>query len=96
MDIRNVRHRGLKSLLERDTTKGLHQEHVGKLRDILTFLLEIETIEEVFHLRRYRPHVLTGSRVGVYSLRVSANWRLTFKYDEASNELYDLDLEDYH
>jgi plasmid maintenance system killer protein len=29
--------------------------------------------------------------VNTYSLSVSGNWRITFRYDAAENELYDMD-----
>ena len=42
----------------------------------------------------YRLHQLAGNRRGVWSVRVSANWRITFRFD--SGEAVDIDLEDYH
>ena len=62
----------------------------------MAFLIDMEGIEEVFDLQRYKPHLLSGDRAGIYSLHVSANWRITFRHDAESNELYDLDYEDYH
>jgi len=67
-----------------------------KIADIMAFLIDMEGIEEVFDLQRYKPHLLSGDRAGIYSLHVSANWRITFRHDAESNELYDLDYEDYH
>ncbi|MFP3942648.1 MAG: type II toxin-antitoxin system RelE/ParE family toxin [Alphaproteobacteria bacterium] len=96
MEIRNVRHKGLRKLIEDDETKGLPQNFIAKIRDIISFLIEIEDIEEVYSLKKYRPHLLTGNRAGTYSLNVSANWRLTFQYDDEEKELFDLDFEDYH
>jgi plasmid maintenance system killer protein len=32
----------------------------------------------------------------VYSLSVTGNWRITFRHDAESGELYDMDYEDYH
>ena len=80
----------------RNDRRELPQDHVAKITDILAFLIDIEHIDEVLDLRKYRPHRLTGDRAGTYSLRVSANWRLTFRHDTDTNELYDVDFEDYH
>ena len=96
MEIRNIRHRGLRRLVERNSPRGLPQDHVAKIADIVAFLIDMEDIEEVFDLRKYRPHLLSGDRVGTYSFHVTANWRITFRYDPEENEIYDVDFEDYH
>ena len=41
-----------------------------------------------------RLHQLTGNRRGVWSIRVSGNWRITFRFEDG--EAVDVDLEDYH
>ena len=96
MEIRNIRHKGLRRLVERDDSKGLPQDYVVKIADIVAFLIDMESIEEIFDLPKYKPHLLSGDRAGTYSLHVSANWRITFRHDAESNEIYDLDYEDYH
>ena len=96
MKIRSIRHKALRGLVEKNSTKGLHADHVAKLVDIMSFLIEIEEISEVFDLQKYKPHLLTGDRHGTYSLHVSANWRITFRHDPDENELFDVDYEDYH
>lgn len=42
----------------------------------------------------FRFHQLKGGRKGSYAVSVSANWRITFKF-EGENAV-DVDLEDYH
>ena len=39
---------------------------------------------------------LAGDRRGTWSLTVTRNWRLTFRIDRTTNEIVDLDYEDYH
>ena len=39
-------------------------------------------------------HPMKGNRTGQLSLRVSANWRLIFRFDDG--EAVDVDLTDYH
>ena len=41
-----------------------------------------------------KAHILTGDRKGTWSLRVTRNWRLTFRIED--DEIIDMDLEDYH
>jgi proteic killer suppression protein len=42
----------------------------------------------------WKLHALKGNRAGTYAVAVSGNWRLTFWLKD--NEIFDLDLEDYH
>ena len=42
----------------------------------------------------YRLHRLGGNRRDVWSVRVSGNWRITFRFSE--NQAVDVNLEDYH
>ena len=96
MEIRNIRHKGLRNFVERDKSRGLPQDHVTKIADIMAFLIDVADIDEVFDLKKYKPHRLTGERAGTYSLHVTANWRITFRHDAEENELCDVDFEDYH
>ena len=96
MEIRNIRHKGLRNFVEQDNARGLPQDSVTKIADIMAFLVDMADIEEVFDLRKFKPHLLTGARAGTYSLHVTANWRITFRHDANENELYDVDYEDYH
>ena len=42
----------------------------------------------------YGFHPLKGERKGAYSVSVSGNWRITFKFIEG--DAADVNLEDYH
>lgn len=39
-------------------------------------------------------HALTGDLHGYWSVRVSGNWRLVFRFEEG--DVFELDLVDYH
>lgn len=39
-------------------------------------------------------HPLSGEIKGKYSIRVTGNWRLTFRFE--NGDVFDVDLEDYH
>ena len=39
---------------------------------------------------------LKGDLKGLWSLTVTGNWRLIFRYDERTNTASDIDLIDYH
>jgi len=96
MEIRNIKHRGLKAFVEKGETKGLPSDRIRRISQIIGFLADMEDIEEVRSLHKWHAHMLTGKRRGVHSLLVSGNWRITFLHDADVNEVYDLDLEDYH
>ena len=42
----------------------------------------------------YRLHRLRGDRKEFWSIRISANWRIVFRFD--GGDVYDVDLIDYH
>ena len=41
-----------------------------------------------------RLHKLTGSRAGIWSVTVSGNWRVTFRFKDGDAEF--VNYEDYH
>jgi toxin HigB-1 len=96
MKIRNVIHRGLRRFIVRDDTSGLPPAVVEKVRNIVTFLQEMEDPGELRDVPGWHVHRLTGDRKGTWSLTVTRNWRLTFRIDRTEREICDLDYEDYH
>jgi toxin HigB-1 len=67
---------------------------VDKLRAMLTFLQDMQDLEELRAFPLWKAHQLTGDRKGVWSLNVTRNWRLTFLIKDG--EILDVDYEDYH
>ena len=67
-----------------------------KLRKLL---FAIETADDLAALNQFagwRLHPLKGDLKGFWSLTVTGNWRLIFRYAEDTNTAADLDLTDYH
>jgi proteic killer suppression protein len=62
----------------------------------VTFLLDMEDVQELRVFPHWKPHQLTGDRKGTWNLTVTKNWRLTFAVEEAESEISDLNFEDYH
>ena len=91
--IRRFRHRGLKRLYERGDRSGVNAAHVARLERILT-LLDVAQRPADIDLPGYRLHPLKGERKGEWSVSVSGNWRVTFRFDEG--DVTDLNYEDYH
>lgn len=96
MKIRNVRHKGLRRLIDDETPRGIDQAVVPKLRLMIAFLQDMEDEEELRTIPSWKAHLLSGDRKGTWSLFVTKNWRLTFKIDRNEIEIIDLDYEDYH
>ncbi|MCP4185555.1 MAG: plasmid maintenance system killer [Hyphomicrobiales bacterium] len=96
MKITNVRHKGLRRLIEKDDTAGLPAQYIGKIRNIIAFLQDMSSEEEVRGISTWNAHQLTGERKGTWSLFVSRNWRITFVVKNDEVEIIDLDFEDYH
>ncbi len=63
---------------------------------MLSFLQDMESVEELRDVPTWKAHRLTGDRRGTWSLTVSRNWRLTFRIDPAEQVIVDLNYEDYH
>ncbi len=96
MKIRNVIHKGLKRFIEKDDVLGIQAAFVEKIRNIVSFLQEMEAVDELHEIPGWKAHRLTGARRGTWSLTVTRNWRITFRIDEMEDEVVDLDYEDYH
>ncbi len=96
MKIRNVVHRGLRRFIQRNDPSGLAAAVVEKVRNIVTFLQEMEDAQELRDMLHWKAHQLTGDRKGTWSLTVTRNWRITFRIDQTEGEVLDLDYEDYH
>ena len=96
MKIRNVVHRGLRRFIQHNDASGLAPAVVERVRNILTFLQEMEDTHELRDIPTWKAHQLTGNRKGTWSLTVTRNRRITFRIDQIEGEILDLDYEDYH
>jgi proteic killer suppression protein len=56
MKIRNVVHRGLRRSIERDDASGLSAGVVEKVRNIVTFLQEMEDAKELRDIPSWKVH----------------------------------------
>ena len=91
--IRNVRHRAIRRFFERGDARRLHPAHVARIGRILAALDRDDALE-VLSAATFRLHPLTGNRKGLWSVRVSGNWRIVFRLEYG--HVFDFDLTDYH
>ena len=90
--IRTIRHRGLKRLYEKGDESRLKQDQLPRIKRILS-VLDASTKPADLDLPGWRLHRLRGDFRDYYSVSVSGNWRVIFKFDD---QPYDVDLVDYH
>ena len=88
-----IRHKGLAAFYRADETKGLPQKLVKRITVMLP-ALDVAQGPEDLTLPGLRVHPLKGNLQGYWSVSVSGNWRLVFRFD--GQDVYDLDLVDYH
>lgn len=91
--IRSFRHKGLRRLYLRGDARGLPPALVPRIRRILNRLGAARNPHDL-RLPGYRLHSLKGDRRGGWSVRVSANLRIVFRFQEG--DACNVDLLDYH
>jgi len=91
--IRSFRHKGLERYFVKGTKAGIRTDHEKRIRLILA-RLEASTSPRDMNLPGLRLHELTGDRKGTWSVSVSGNWRITFRFE--GEDAGAVDYEDYH
>jgi toxin HigB-1 len=69
----------VKRLYEEDDSRGVVQEHVEKLSDILACLDAATRVEDM-DLLGFRLHPLKDELKGYWAIIVRANWRVNFRF----------------
>lgn len=83
----------LKALWKDGDESKIHAEWRRKIKRILN-ALDVSVSPMELPQIAYAPHALHGDRKGTFSVSVSPNWRITYKWDDDGP--YDVMLEDYH
>jgi proteic killer suppression protein len=94
MSIRRFRHRGLKRLFEDDDPRGVPAGQARKLADVLAALDTAEKPGDVGLFPGWRLHRLKGNLKGLWSVTITGNWRVVFRFEKG--DALDVDLTDYH
>ena len=92
--ILNFRHRGLERFYKRGDGRELRQDLIGRIRRILSVLDNAKAIADVDRLPGMRLHPLKGNLTGLWSVSVSGNWRIVFRFSDG--DVFGVDLVDYH
>jgi proteic killer suppression protein len=91
--IENFRHKGLARFFEGDDRRKLPVSQIDKIARILARLNEARVVQDM-GLPGYRLHPLKGELDRFWSVTVSGNWRIIFRFE--NGRAYDVDLIDYH
>ena len=93
MAIKSCRHKGLERFFTTGSKRGVQGKHADRLRLILGRLNAAADPRDL-GLPGLDLHELQGTRKGTWAVRVSGNWRVTFRF--ADKEVERVDYEDYH
>ncbi len=91
--IKSFLHKGLQRFFETGSTAGIQAAHSKKIALRLQMIDEAHTIQQL-DTQALRLHQLKGNRDGIWSIRVTGNWRITFRFEDGN--AYILNYEDYH
>ncbi|MBI4744642.1 MAG: type II toxin-antitoxin system RelE/ParE family toxin [Actinobacteria bacterium] len=91
--IKSFRHKGLEKFFYNGTRSGINAKHISKLGRILD-RLDASVKPQDMNLPGYKLHELKGKEKGTWSVSVSGNWRVTFRFDGV--DAIDVDYLDYH
>ena len=91
--IQSFKHKGLERFFTAGIKAGIQAQHANRLRLILG-RLNAATSSADLDLPGLGLHQLSGNRKETWSVRVSGNWRVTFRFNGVHVEA--VDYEDYH
>ena len=91
--IKTFLHKGLEDFFYDGVKKGIQPRHAQKSGDILDLLDAALTVEDMNFPGSFL-HPLKGDRKGEWAVKVSGNWRITFKF--VNGHAHDVNYEDYH
>jgi proteic killer suppression protein len=91
--IKSFIHKGLEKFYKTGKTSGIQVNHAKRLRLILSNLDQAERSNDM-DLPGLRLHELKGGRKAIWSVKVSGNWRVTFRFVVRDVEI--VNYEDYH
>jgi len=91
--IKGFVHKGIEDFFYDGTKKGIKPQHAQKLADILDRLDAAMDIKDM-NYPGSGLHQLKGNKKGLWSVKVTGNWRVVFSFREGNAE--NVDYLDYH
>ena len=95
MSIRAFSHKGVEEVFCSGRSRRIGAEFHKRMSLILDATDGATCVADLRGARGF--HALSGDRSGTFAMWVSANWRLTFRFEHGeSGDVLDVDFEDYH
>ena len=91
--IKSFAHKGLEDFFLHGVTKGIQAKHAARLEGLLDRLDAAVTIKAM-EFPGSGLHKLKGGLQGHWAVKVSGNWRLTFRFE--GGDAHVVDYQDYH
>ncbi len=91
--IKTFAHKRLEDFFYSGSKKGIQAQHAQKLEDILDRLDASNVITDM-KFPGSNLHQLKGKMKGLWSVKVTGNWRIVFSFKEGN--AYNVDYVDYH
>lgn len=93
----SIKHKGLKLFWTKGDKSKLPPNMISKIERVLTIIDYLEVVpDDLEDLNFLRPHPLKGNLKDFWSMEISGNWRIIFKFENQNGSAYDLDFIDYH
>ncbi len=89
----DFKHKGLEKFFLKGTKSGIQEIHAKRLRLILG-RLHAATNPLDMNLPGLLLHQLSGNRKEYWAVKVSGNWRITFRFK--GKDAVEVNYEDYH
>jgi proteic killer suppression protein len=91
--IRSFKHKGIERFFRDGEMSGIDLNHAARLARILD-RLDASLSSHDMNLPGFKLHELKGREKGAWSVSVSGNWRVVFKFE--GNDAVQVDYLDYH
>ena len=91
--IKSFKHKGLEKFFLDGVKKGIQAQHANKLELILDTLNATEKIKDM-NFPGSALHLLEPKKENVWAVKVSGNWRITFKFE--GGDAFVVDYREYH
>ncbi len=91
--IKSFSHKGLEVFFRTESTKGIQPKHADRLGRIMDRLDAAAEVRDM-NAPGYDLHPLKGNLAGHWSVKVSGNWRVTFRMENGN--AYIVNYQDYH
>ena len=89
----SFKHKGLERFFKTGNVAGIQAQHAARLQLILG-RLNVSSEPADMNLLGLALHPLSGDRKGIWAVKVSGNWRVTFRMNGEDAEI--VNYEDYH